>query len=90
MKTFEWITSKIHSKLGGYTHWVHLWCTQQIHNALRPNADFKSKRMKTFEWMTSKIHSKLGGYPMGAPSVHPTVVQKIKSYYEPISRTRNL
>jgi hypothetical protein len=46
--------------------------------------------MKTFEWMTSKIHSKLGGYPMGAPSVHPTVVQKIKSYYEPISRTRNL
>jgi hypothetical protein len=20
MKTFEWITSKIHSKLGGYTH----------------------------------------------------------------------
>jgi hypothetical protein len=20
--------SKIHSKLGGYTHWVHLWCTQ--------------------------------------------------------------
>jgi hypothetical protein len=28
MKTFEWIISKIHSKLGGYTHWVHLWCTQ--------------------------------------------------------------
>jgi hypothetical protein len=23
MKTFEWIISKIHSKLGGYTHWVH-------------------------------------------------------------------
>jgi hypothetical protein len=22
MKTFEWITSKIHSKLGGYTLWV--------------------------------------------------------------------
>jgi hypothetical protein len=19
---------KIYSKLGGYTHWVHLWCTQ--------------------------------------------------------------
>jgi hypothetical protein len=25
MKTFEWIISKIHSKLGGYTHWVHLY-----------------------------------------------------------------
>jgi hypothetical protein len=24
MKTFEWIVSKIHSKLRGYTHWVHL------------------------------------------------------------------
>jgi hypothetical protein len=22
-KTFEWIISKIHSKLRGYTHWVH-------------------------------------------------------------------
>jgi hypothetical protein len=29
MKTFEWITSKIHSKLRGYTQWVHLRCTQQ-------------------------------------------------------------
>jgi hypothetical protein len=29
MKTFEWIISKIHSKLGGYTQWVHLRCTQQ-------------------------------------------------------------
>jgi hypothetical protein len=28
MKTFEWIIFKIHSKLGGYTHWVHLRCTQ--------------------------------------------------------------
>jgi hypothetical protein len=28
MKTFEWIISVIHSKLGGYTHWVHLRCTQ--------------------------------------------------------------
>jgi hypothetical protein len=54
MKTFEWITSKIHSKLGGYT--------QLVHNALKPNANFKSKRMKTFECITSKIHSKLGGY----------------------------
>jgi hypothetical protein len=62
MKTFEWITSKIHSKLGGYTHWVHLRCTQQIHNTLKTNTDFKSKKMKTFEWITSKIHSKLGGY----------------------------
>jgi hypothetical protein len=62
MKTFEWITSKIHSKLGGYTHWVHLRCTQQIHNILKPNADFKSIKMKTFEWITSKFHSKLGGY----------------------------
>jgi hypothetical protein len=53
LKTFEWITSKIHSKLGGYT--------QRIRNALKPNANFKSKRMKTFEWITSKIHSKLGG-----------------------------
>jgi hypothetical protein len=23
-KTFEWIISKINSKLEGYTHWVHL------------------------------------------------------------------
>jgi hypothetical protein len=22
------LSAKIHSKLGGYTHWVHLWCTQ--------------------------------------------------------------
>jgi hypothetical protein len=29
MKTFEWIISKIHSKLGGYNQWVHLRCTQQ-------------------------------------------------------------
>jgi hypothetical protein len=29
MKTFAWITSKIHSKLRGYTQWVHLRCTQQ-------------------------------------------------------------
>jgi hypothetical protein len=29
MKTFEWIISKIHSKLGVYT-------TQQIHSILRP------------------------------------------------------
>jgi hypothetical protein len=34
-KTFEWITSKTHLKLGGYTHWVLLWCTQQINNSLR-------------------------------------------------------
>jgi hypothetical protein len=24
MKTFEWIISKIHSKLGGYIHWAEL------------------------------------------------------------------
>jgi hypothetical protein len=62
MKTFEWITSKIHSKLGGYTHWVHLRCTQHIYNTLKLNADLKNIKMKTFEWITSKIHSKLEGY----------------------------
>jgi hypothetical protein len=41
MKTFEQINSKIHSKLGGYTHWVHLRCTQQIHNILRPECYFQ-------------------------------------------------
>jgi hypothetical protein len=25
MKTFEWIISKIRSKLGGYTHPIDLW-----------------------------------------------------------------
>jgi hypothetical protein len=54
MKTFEWITSKIHSKLGGYT--------QHIYNTLKLNADLKNIKMKTFEWITSKIHSKLEGY----------------------------
>jgi hypothetical protein len=49
MKTFEWITSKIHSKLWGSTHWVHLRCTQQIHNALETNADFKSKSVGTLK-----------------------------------------
>jgi hypothetical protein len=39
MKTFEWITSKIHSKLGGYTHCLR--CTQQIHNTLRPECYFQ-------------------------------------------------
>jgi hypothetical protein len=43
MKTFEWIIyKKIHSKLGGYTHWVHLWCTQWILNSKEQNADLQS------------------------------------------------
>jgi hypothetical protein len=29
MKTFEWIIFKIHSKIGGYTQWVHLRCTHR-------------------------------------------------------------
>jgi hypothetical protein len=76
MKTFEWIASKIHSKLGGYTHGMHLRCTQQIHNTLKPNADFKSIKIKTFEWITSKIHSKLGGYTQ---QIHNTLCQMLIS-----------
>jgi hypothetical protein len=32
--------SKIHLKLEGYTHWVHLWCTQRIINPERQNVNF--------------------------------------------------
>jgi hypothetical protein len=28
MKTFEWIIFGNRLKARGYTHWVHLWCTQ--------------------------------------------------------------
>jgi hypothetical protein len=63
MKTFEWITYKIHSKLGGYTHWVHLRCTQQIHDALKPIVDSKNINMKTFEWITSKSTQSSGATP---------------------------
>jgi hypothetical protein len=48
MKTFEWIISKIHSKLGGYTHLVHLRCTKQIHNTLKPKCRFKKHKYKDF------------------------------------------
>jgi hypothetical protein len=65
MKTLEWITSKIHSKFGGYTQWVHLRCTQQIHDALKPSADLKSINMKTFEWITSKSTQSSGATPNG-------------------------
>jgi hypothetical protein len=37
MKTFEWIISKIHSKLGGYTHWVH-------RNTLKPKCRFQKHK----------------------------------------------
>jgi hypothetical protein len=59
MKTFEWIISKIHSKLGGYTHFG---APNKFTITWGQKADFKSIKMKTFEWITSKIHSKLGGY----------------------------
>jgi hypothetical protein len=42
---------KINSKLRGYTHWVHLRCTQQIHNTLKPRADFKSIRWRPLNWL---------------------------------------
>jgi hypothetical protein len=32
--------SKIHSKLGGYTHWVHLRCTPWITISSQDSADF--------------------------------------------------
>jgi hypothetical protein len=34
--------SVIHSKLGGYTHWVHLWCTQWILDPKGQNAGLQS------------------------------------------------
>jgi hypothetical protein len=34
--------SVIHSKLRGYTHWVHLRCTQLILNPKGQNADLQS------------------------------------------------
>jgi hypothetical protein len=30
VKTFELIDAQMNSKLEGNTHWVHLWCTQQV------------------------------------------------------------
>jgi hypothetical protein len=44
--------SIIHSKLGGYTHWVHLQCTQWILNSKEQNADLQSinPRQSTDFW----------------------------------------
>jgi hypothetical protein len=59
MKTFECITSKIHSKLKGYTQWVHLRCTQQQYkkssHATNPQAG-----PGTFELIISKSTQRLG------------------------------
>ena len=46
--------SVIHSKLGGYTHWVHLWCTQWILNSREQNADLQSinpRQSTDFLWI---------------------------------------
>jgi hypothetical protein len=54
--------------------------TQLIHNAWKPNADLKSRRMKTFEWITSQIHSKLRGYTHW---VHLQCTQQIHDTLKP-------
>jgi hypothetical protein len=59
MKTFEWITSKIHSKLEGYSHWVHLWCTQQQYKKLS-HATNPQAGPGTFESIISKLAQRLG------------------------------
>jgi hypothetical protein len=46
-KSLKWrpssgLFSVIHSKLGGYTHWVHLQCTQWILKFKKQNADLQS------------------------------------------------
>jgi hypothetical protein len=68
MKTFEWITSKIHSKLGGYTQWVHLWCTQQQYKK-SSHATNPQVGPRTFESIVSKSTQRLGlvgdRYPPG-------------------------
>jgi hypothetical protein len=56
-KDFRWrpssiLFSAIHSKLGGYTHWVHLRRTQWILNSREQNADLQSisPRQSTDFW----------------------------------------
>ena len=60
---------KINSKLGGYTHCVHLRCTQRRHEISEKNAKLKSEAMKTFESIISnqfKYQGIMGdGYPLG-------------------------
>jgi hypothetical protein len=53
MKTFEWITSKIHSKLGGYTQQKH----EKSSHATNPQAG-----LGTFESIISKSTQRLGAY----------------------------
>jgi hypothetical protein len=50
---------KINSKLGGYT--------QQIHNTLKPNADFKSIRWRPLNWLSQNQFKAWGLHPLGAP-----------------------
>jgi hypothetical protein len=79
MKTFELVISKSTQSSGGYTHWVHLRCTQQIYNTLKLSADFKSIKMKTFELIISKSTQSSKLHPLGAPSVHPTDSQYLEA-----------
>ena len=55
--------SKIHSKLGGYTHWVHLRCTQWILNSKEQNADLQSinPRQSTDFWGIKRRPMNNGG-----------------------------
>jgi hypothetical protein len=48
--------SVIHSKIGGYTHWVHLWCTQRILNPKGQNADqWQSTDFWSIGWRPSNV-----------------------------------
>jgi hypothetical protein len=69
MKTFEWIISKIHSKLGDYTQWVHQGAP--IGKAeIRPR-DKPINRTKNLWADYSKINSKIGGlWGTDIPLVH--------------------
>jgi hypothetical protein len=42
---------KIKSKLGGYTNWVHLQCTQRSHEISKENVELKSKWWGPFNWL---------------------------------------
>jgi hypothetical protein len=63
VKTFELIDAQINSNLKGYTHCVHLRCTQWIQRRIK--ASPRSKIEKAFELIDAQINSKLGATPIG-------------------------
>jgi hypothetical protein len=54
---------KINSKLGDYTHWVHLRCTQWRREILEKNAKPKSKQWKTLSWLFKNQFKAQGLHP---------------------------